>query len=66
MTNSDIELWRREPVTQWFLQNLYTRFGNVDQLWRSVNTVETLYRLRGIAEVMDAINGMLKEPESFS
>ena len=65
MSPSDIELWLRHPTTYWFITNLGTRFGNVDQLWRSVSTVESLHRLRGIAEVMDVINGMLKDPETF-
>lgn len=66
MQSSDIELWLRNETTQWFILNIGTRFGNVDQLWRSVSTVESLHRLRGIAEVLDVVNGMLKEPEAYS
>ena len=66
MSPSDIELWLRHPVSYWFIQNIEVRFGNVDQLWRGVTTVESLHRLRGIAEVTDTIHGMLKDPEAFS
>ena len=65
MDSSDIELWLRDRTTQWFIANLGERYGGVDQQFRNATTIEGIFRLRGIAEVMDVVNGMLKNPETF-
>ena len=61
----DIELWRMDSTTQWFIDNLVTHFGNVREVdtWKHAANIE---RLRGIAAVMDLIDGLLTRPKDYS
>lgn len=61
----DIVSWSRSSITQSFREVLVRRFGAYDHEWKGATTLEELYRLRGKAEVLDFINTILTEPESY-
>jgi hypothetical protein len=56
----DLRHWRRMPETQWVLQELKRQF-NLEAVttWASVETVESLYRLKGRREVFLALETLL-------
>jgi hypothetical protein len=52
MDKTEVELWKRNPVTQWLLQGLAAQFP---LRWDRAETWEQVNRLKGQREVLEAI-----------
>lgn len=61
----DVYLWKKDPITIWYLEQLHRRFGAYENEWRRAQSLEDLYRLRGKAEVLDFCNDILEDPDSY-
>lgn len=57
--------WLVDPTTIWFMYKIKERFGNVNTDWRHVKTIEELYKLKGNAEVVDLMQSLIKDPDSY-
>ena len=59
LEKGEVELWKRNPVTQWFLDAL-AKSHPLD--WESVPDWDATNRLKGQAEVLKTIRDLLGPP----
>lgn len=64
-STSQMMAWTKQPITKWFLTQLQTKYGNLNTEWRTVTTLEGLQLNRGKADVLDTINALINQPDTF-
>lgn len=64
-TPSEMRQWLRQPLTKWFFDQMTLKFGNLEVEWRALTTLEALSRNKGKADVLDHINQLITDPQSF-
>jgi len=52
--NSDFVLWRRQPCSQWLLEQIAANFDHT-QDWQTILTLDGLRHIQGHQEVVDFV-----------
>ena len=64
-TIGQMQAWSKQPITRWVLTQLQTKYGNLDSEWRALTTLEGLQFNRGKADVLDTLNALINQPDTF-